>query len=294
MALLELPHPYDFELSTGRFRAFGPDRANLWLDGALYRAVDGHEVRITAAPRGVDVEPAAQPPSDGGPVEGVRGNREVPPVVATIEREILWLLGAPFDLDAFRAFATTEPVLSRLVASLPGLRPPLAPDPFESLVTSVTAQQVSLHAAFAVRNRFIVAYGRPVGAAYTFPTRESIANAEAEHLSALGFSRRKAECVIGLARSDVDLHTLSALSDDEVKVQLVAHTGIGEWTADWFLARHLARPRAWPAGDLGLRKAVERFFGVAGDIRSFAERFAPFENLSAHYLLAGLLNGVTP
>jgi hypothetical protein len=29
MALLPLPEPFDFELSTERFRAFGPDLANL-------------------------------------------------------------------------------------------------------------------------------------------------------------------------------------------------------------------------------------------------------------------------
>jgi DNA-3-methyladenine glycosylase II len=204
----------------------------------------------------------------------------------------LTLLGGPFDLDAFRAFAVGEPVLSRIVAALAGLRPPLAPDPFESLVTSVTAQQVSLRAAFAVRNRFIVAFGHPAGTAHAFPTRERIAAAQPEELTGLGFSRRKAECVTALARTDVDLDTLAGLPDDEVKARLVALTGIGEWTADWFLARHLARPRAWPAGDLGLRKAVERFYGVDGDIRAFGERFAPFENLSAHYLLAGLLTGV--
>jgi DNA-3-methyladenine glycosylase II len=272
VSLLALPQPYDFELSTGRFRAFGPDRANLWLDGALYRAVNGHEVRIVGAPGGVDVEPLD---------EATR------PTVFT-------LLGGPFDLDAFRAFATSDAVLAPVVAALPGLRPPLAPDPFESLVTSVTAQQVSLHAAFAIRNRLIVAFGRPAGTAYAFPTRESIAATEPEQLTELGFSRRKAECVIGLARSDVDLHGLAELPDDEVKVRLVALTGIGEWTADWFLARHLARPRAWPAGDLGLRKAVERFYSVDGDIRSFGGKFSPFENLSAHYLLTGLLAGVTP
>jgi DNA-3-methyladenine glycosylase II len=270
--LLELPQPYDFELSTGRYRAFGPDRANLWLDGALYRAVNGHEVRITAAPGGVEVHPL-----DGA----------TRPVVST-------LLGVPFDLDAFRAFATTEPVLARIATALTGLRPPLAPDPFESLVTSVTAQQVSLHAAFAIRNRFIVAFGRATGVAHAFPTRERVAAAAPDELTALGFSRSKAECVVGVARSDLDLDGLAVLPDDEVKARLVSLRGIGEWTADWFLARHLARPRAWPAGDLGLRKAVERFYGVGGDIRSFGERFAPFENLSAHYLLAGLLNGLTP
>jgi DNA-3-methyladenine glycosylase II len=270
--LLAFPQPYDFELSTGRFRAFGPDRANLWLDGALYRAVNGHEVRITAAPGGADVEPL---------------DARTRPTVFT-------LLGGPFDLEAFRDFAATEPVLSRIVAALPGLRPPLAPDPFESLITSVTAQQVSLHAAFAIRNRLIVAFGRPTGNAYAFPTRERIAAAAPEELTALGFSRRKAECVIALARSDVDLDGLAALPDDEVKARLVGLSGIGEWTADWFLARHLARPRAWPAGDLGLRKAVERFYGVAGDIRTFGGKFSPFENLSAHHLLAALLAGVGP
>ena len=270
MPVLELPQPYDFELSTGRFRAFGPDRANLWLDGALYRAVNGHEVRVTPAPGGVEVEPLDD------------ASRPV----------VLTLLGAPFDLDPFYAFAATEPVLARLVSELRGLRPPLAPDPFESLVTSITAQQVSLHAAFAIRNRLIVAFGHETGRAYSFPARERIASARPEEIAALGFSRRKAECVVGLARSDVDLRALTTLPDDEVKARLVALPGIGEWTADWFLARHLARPRAWPAGDLGLRKAVERFYGVDGDIRGFGERFAPFENLGAHHLLAGLLRGV--
>jgi DNA-3-methyladenine glycosylase II len=270
--LLPLAQPYDFELSTGRFRAFGLDRANVWHEGALYRAVDGHEVRIAAAPGGVDVEPL---------------NDAIRPTVLT-------LLGAPFDLDAFRAFAANDRVLARVVAALPGLRPPLAPDPFEALVTSVTAQQVSLRSAFAVRSRLILAFGRHGTRVHGFPTRERIAAARPEELTAVGFSRRKAECVIGLARSDVDLHGLRRLPDEEVKARLVTLPGIGEWTADWFLARHLARPRAWPAGDLGLRKAVERFYAVEGDIRLFGERFGPFENLSAHYLLAGLLTGLTP
>ena len=106
----------------------------------------------------------------------------------------------------------------------------------------------------------------------------------------LGFSRRKAEYAVDLARADVDLDALAVLPDAEVKAQLVALRGIGEWTAEWFLARHLARPRAWPVGDIGLRKAVAHFYGDA-DERAGRGRFAPFENLSAHYLLAALYAG---
>jgi len=73
---------------------------------------------------------------------------------------------------------------------------------------------------------------------------------------------------------------------------LTSVKGLGRWTADWFLARHLARPRAWPAGDLGLRKAVSTFYApdrflTIQEVRSMGERFAPFENLSAQFLLAG-------
>jgi DNA-3-methyladenine glycosylase II len=97
--------------------------------------------------------------------------------------------------------------------------------------------------------------------------------------------------VVGLARSDVDFDALALLPDDEVKATLVSLRGIGEWTAEWFLARHLARPRAWPVGDIGLRKAVQHFYGIAHE-RDARERFEPFQNLSAHYLLAGLYAGV--
>jgi DNA-3-methyladenine glycosylase II len=78
-----------------------------------------------------------------------------------------------------------------------------------------------------------------------------------------------------------------------VKARLVAIRGLGEWSADWFLGRHLARPQAWPAGDLGLRKAVGAFYRGGDEVsieevRAMGARFAPFQNLTAHYLLTGL------
>ena len=129
--------------------------------------------------------------------------------------------------------------------------------------------------------------------AYEFPTRERMAQANEQQLTELGFSRRKAEYVLGVARSDVDFGALHTLSDDEVKTTLTSIRGLGEWTADWFLARHLARPRAWPAGDLGLVKAVSAFyFGgrklSIAEVREAGARFDPFQNLTAHYLLTGL------
>ncbi len=262
--LLLLPEPYDFALSTERFRSFGVDVANLWHEGGLHRVVGTREVRIEAASGGVDVEPL-----DG----------ETGPVIAK-------LLGLEFDLDAFTTWAAGQPVLDELVPKLVGFRPPLAPDPFESLVTSITAQQVSLFSAFAIRSRLIERYGQRGQIAYGFPTRESLAATSEKELVALGFSQRKAEYVVGLARHELDFDELADLPDDEVRARLTAIRGLGPWTAEWFLARHLARPRAWPAGDLGLRKAAETFYGLG--VHELGLRLDPFQNLSAHYLLTGL------
>jgi DNA-3-methyladenine glycosylase II len=271
VALVRVPEPYSFDHSTERYRAFGPDLANLWHEGGLHRVVGGREVRIEAAPGGVDVEP----------------------LDALVEREVGTLLGLGFDLDAFHAWApTVDGPLGEIAGRLAGFRPTVAPDPWEALVTSITAQQVSLQSAFAIRSRLVERFGVRAERAYAFPTRERLAAAEPEEVVAVGFSRRKAEYVVDLARSPLDLGGLAALSDEEVRTALVAMRGLGTWTADWFLARHLGRPRAWPAGDLGLRKAVSVFYGdgrelTNEEVREMGERFAPFENLTAQFLLLG-------
>src|SRR5581483_8923562 len=89
IARLALPEPFDFALSTERFRVFGVDLANLWHEGGLHRVVDGREVRIEPAPGGVDVEPFDD----------------------RIETVVGKLLGAEFDLPPFYAWAAADPVL---------------------------------------------------------------------------------------------------------------------------------------------------------------------------------------
>ena len=222
------------------------------------------------------------------------GAVDVEPLDAETEPVVRKLLGAELDVAGFAVFAADgDAGLARVAAGLEGYRPPLAPDPFEALVGSITAQQVSMFAAFAIRNRMISRFGNKALRAFSFPNREVVARAEPQELVALGFSRRKADYVVGLARSDLDLDGLAALEDDDVKARLTALPGIGEWTADWFLARHLARPRAWPAGDLALRKAVSAFYrggrpATTEEVREIGGRFDPFQNLTAHYLLTGL------
>jgi len=207
MAFLAVPGPFDLALTTERFRAFGIDQATVWHEGGLHRAVGGREVRIEPAPGGVDVEALTA---------------ETEPIVRKV-------LGLAFDLESFYAWAAADDVLGHATRRLQGFRPSLAPDPFEMLVGAITSQQVSLFSAVAIRNRFIEHFGTRVGHVWAFPLRERVAAASEDELVALGFSHRKAEYTVGLARSDVDLHDLAALPDDEVKLRLAPLPGTREF-----------------------------------------------------------------
>ncbi len=227
MAFVAMPQPFHFELTTERFRTFGPDLANLWHEDGLVRVVAGREVRVEAAPGGVDVDP----------LDDETG------------RVVLKLLGAEFDLAGFEP----DLVLAPEIARLRGFRPALAPEPFEMLVGAITAQQISLKAARAVLNRFVERFGVRAERAYAFPAREAVAGASPEDLTTLGFSRAKARYVLELARSDLDLHC--ALVPLRRRRQGRAHETPGNRRVDGRLvprsasreASRLARRRPRPA-----------------------------------------------
>jgi DNA-3-methyladenine glycosylase II len=258
---LELPPaPYDFHRSTFRYRTFGDDVASVWHDGGLYRVLrSGLVVRISA--------------------DGVTASAEP---TAADRNELLHVLGAGFDLASF---AAAHP---KIYARAPGFRPPLSADPFESLVIAVTAQQISLRAACAIRNRFVQRFGvrheLDGVEVWAFPRQEDVAGA---HLEGLGLSRAKIRSIAALAEADLDL---AGLTDLELLARPTELPGIGGWTVDWFLARTLGRPDAFAAGDLGVRKAVARWFSdepiwPEPRVREACLEFGEHANLAVHYLL---------
>jgi 3-methyladenine DNA glycosylase/8-oxoguanine DNA glycosylase len=111
------------------------------------------------------------------------------------------------------------------------------------------------------------------------------------------FSWRKAEYIVNLARlvasRELKLEEFPQLPNDEVIERITQVKGLGRWTADWLLARGLGRDDVIAAGDLGVRKAVGRFYydgqlPSIDDVRILSARWGTFQNLAVHYLLAGL------
>ena len=129
------------------------------------------------------------------------------------------------------------------------------------------------------------------------PTPAEIIAADPEEIRAAGLSRPKVAYLRDLAErvedGELDVDRLAELPDEEVSAQLTAVKGLGQWTADMFLIFHLGRPDVLPVGDLGIRRAVERAYGLAAlpdaeDLRRIAEPWRPRRSLACLYLWRSL------
>jgi DNA-3-methyladenine glycosylase II len=287
--------PLNLDLTLQRYRLFGDDAAHAYVDGVYHRviAIDGKLWVYSLREGGAVQESVIQVQILGG-----RAQARHRSAIAT---EIQHSLSLEVELEPFYSWAADDPVLAELIARCFGMRPPCSPTLFEALVTSISAQQVNLAFATLTRSRLIKRFGEAMSldgrTFYAFPTPESLAESSLQELRDMQFSWRKAEYIVNLARlvalGELRLAEFPQLSNEAVIERIIQVKGLGRWTADWLLARGLGRGDVVAAGDLGVRKAVGKFYfngqtPSIEEVRTYAARWGVFQNLAVHYLLAGL------
>src|ERR1019366_6687576 len=201
--------------------------------------------------------------------------------------------GRVFDVDsdplAIAAVLRRDPLLAPLVAARPGLRVPGAWDPFEMAVRAILGQQVSVRGARTLAGRLVAAFGRPLprggadGLTHAFPAPAILAAAD---LSRIGVPRARAAAIRTLALAvHMGKTELAAPRElDDLEQRLCELPGIGPWTAQYVALRAFGEPDAFPAGDLGLRRALEAA-GVPADAAALRERSAAWSPFRAYATL---------
>lgn len=283
--------PYDWEGLLG-FLAFRAIPGVESVEGGIYRRT----FELGGRHGVVEVAPA-----EGAPALAVRIRfadlARLPQIVNRLRRL--------FDLSAhpeeIAAHLSRDPRLSPLIAARPGLRVPGAWDGFEMAVRAVLGQQVSVAAATTFAGRIVAACGTPLDAAlreaapgltHVFPRPETLAAAPLTGIGLTGARARSIAALSAAVAAEPDLLAPSGAVERQIE-RLVALPGIGDWTAQYIAMRALRDPDAFPASDLGVRRALKAG-GTMPDAAEVARRAEAWRPWRAYATLALWLADATP
>ncbi|HSA83832.1 MAG TPA: DNA-3-methyladenine glycosylase [Patescibacteria group bacterium] len=184
-----------------------------------------------------------------------------------------------------------DPVLKKLVKKYPAPKfEDRSANFFYELIESIISQQLSIKAADTIFARFQTLFGKK------FPTPTQVLALDDEKIRACGMSYAKVSYVKSVANAFVseliDVAKIKKQSDEDVIAELTQIKGIGRWTAEMILIFTLKRPDVFSLGDLGLRNAITKLYGITDrkQMIALAETWKPYRSTACWYLWRSLEN----
>ncbi|HEX4808419.1 MAG TPA: DNA-3-methyladenine glycosylase [Bryobacteraceae bacterium] len=191
---------------------------------------------------------------------------------------------------AIRHLTKSDPILARIIERVGPFLCIRREPTFETLARSIAFQQLSGKAAKTIFDRVRKATGRRF-------TPSAFLKLTPEQLRACGLSRQKIAALTDLAertfRKEIDFRKLHLLTDEEVILKLSQVRGVGIWTSQMFLIFALERPNVMPIGDLGIRNAIRKAYGLdevpkPSELVQISEKWRPYCSIASWYLWRSL------
>lgn len=183
-----------------------------------------------------------------------------------------------------------DPVMRAIIDQVGAYQIQFRDPDFETLVKSIVYQQLSGRVAGVI-------FGRVTDAAGGKLTPEGILKLRPVRMRTLGLSGQKTAYIRDLARHTRDgrvvFEELARLPDEAVIERLTEVKGIGVWTAHMFLIFALRRPNVLPTGDLGIRNAIRKAYGLLelpkpAEMETLSEPWRPYRTVASWYLWRSL------
>ncbi len=216
-----------------------------------------------------------------------------------VKKIINLLFNLDIDLVKFYSDVVNDKILYTITQKLKGLKSPNNLSIFEGLVCSITEQQISLNVAIRLQQKLTKKFGEVLNLNrkyyYVFPTPQTLASVNIDHLRSCGLSQRKAEYIKNISKlitnDELDLEAYRTYSDsEEIINDLSQYYGIGRWTVELTMIRSMQRFDVVPADDLGLRRWIAHYYYNnkmvnSKEVRNIAERWGKWKGLAAFYFL---------
>jgi AraC family transcriptional regulator of adaptative response / DNA-3-methyladenine glycosylase II len=270
--VLRLPYrpPYDWDGILEHLARRAVPRVEA-TEGGVYRRT----FRVDGRSGGVSV----RPDPEGRPFLVARVTGDVRRDLLTVAERIRRIFDLGADPARIARSLSADPWLEPRVRARPGLRVPGAWDPFELAVRAILGQQISVKGATTLAGRLVEAFGDPIpggegappGPDRLFPSAAALAEAD---VARIGMPRQRADAVRELARRVASgrLPLSWGGCPEETRDALLLVPGVGEWTADYIAMRGLGQTDAFPAGDLGARRALAADVGELPSPREVSRR----------------------
>ena len=281
---LRLPYraPYD---GDGMFAFFAAR-----LVPGLEEIVDGAYRRSLALPRGTGTVELSPGPDHVHAQFRLQDLRDLGPAVQRC-RLLLDLDSDPLTVaNALGA----DPLLGPSVTVTPGRRVPGSVDGDELAVRAMLGQQVTVASATTLAGQLVEALGDTLpsplgGVTHVFPSPASVADADPNQLR-LPAARRRSLLGLCAALASRDITLDVGAERVEARRRLLALPGIGPWTTEYIAMRALRDPDAFPASDLGVRRALAKLgrHVTTSEAHELAEAWRPYRAYATQYLWAQL------
>lgn len=198
-----------------------------------------------------------------------------------------WLLDLDADPQAIDDLLGADPAFAATVAMAPGRRVPRCVDGPEMAVRAVLGQQVSTAAARTHAARIVAKCGEAVedprgGLTHLFPEPSTLGEVQ---LAMPASRTRTLHALVG-ALCEGRLSLDPGCDRDEALSIVSALPGFGPWTTQVIAMRALGDPDAFPAADLGVRRAAEALGLPAAPVAltAHAECWRPWRAYAVQYL----------
>ena len=157
---------------------------------------------------------------------------------------------------------------------------------FDALSKSIIYQQLSGKVARIIYARFLSLFEK------NNPTPEQYLNIKINALKNIGLSKQKINYINNLSIFFIKKNNklqFGTDSEQEIRKQLIAIKGIGQWTIDMFLMFTLCKTDILPVGDLGIKKAFKKLYNLKElPSESFMQKkglqWQPYRTIACCYL----------